>query len=139
VSLDQITPATASLDASPADFLMVAFPRHGRMVDPGAGVWINDTWVPDDVIEALSALSIDPDTAEAEQVDEMLVVAEIVEHHHVADTSGVHPEDLPACLPSREQMLDDVMAYPVAEVVAAIDATRSAEPGVLLNAMAVPS
>jgi hypothetical protein len=133
MSLDQITPATATLDATPSDVLAAAFPKHGLMVDPDAGVWIKGSWFPSEAWPT-SAPCTAPDCPEharpAEPVD-------VVAHLHVDEVPTVHPEDLPACLPTRRQMLDDVFRYPLRDVVAAIGVTGSAEPGVLLNAMVV--
>lgn len=135
MSLDQITPATASVDASPSDALAAALPRHGLMVDPDEGVWIRSSWFSSKG-RPTPAPCTEPDCPEHAQptkaVDESVDVVE----HLLEDSPAVHPEDLPACLPTRRQMLDDVFRFPLRDVVAAIGATRSAEPGVLLNAMA---
>jgi len=140
MNLNLITPATAALDASPADVLAVAFPAHGRMVDPDAGVWIKQAWYPDAVHAALAS---PPGVIvfEDEHFDLTAALAAsdvfglVGQHLDMGDVPDVHPEDLPPCLPTRREQLDDVMHRPAAEITAAIWATGSAEPGVLLGAM----
>jgi len=134
MSLDQITPATQAVDASPSDVLAVAFPKHGRMVDPAAGVWIYTEWYSDATVEYWNTLTLDLDD-QLTAVETTLAV-DVIEHLHVNEDAPVHPEDLPACLPTRQQMLDDVMHHPAEEIAAALAATRSTEPGKLLAAMA---
>ena len=134
VDLAEITPATQTLDASPSDVLSAAFPRHGLMIDPDEGTWFDNTWF---------SAGGGPDRTPCDAPDcpehagrEALVV-DVVAHLHVNELPAVHPEDLPACLPTRRQMLDDVFKHPLKDVSAAIWATGSAEPGVLLGAMGV--
>jgi hypothetical protein len=131
MSLDQITPATATLDATPSDVLAAAFPRHGLMVDPDAGVWIKGAWFSSEAQPTpapCTALDCPEHARPTQSVD-------VVAYLHVDGLPAVHPEDLPAYFPTRRQMLADVFRYPLHDVVAAIVATRSAEPGVLLSAM----
>ena len=137
--LDQITPATQSVDASPSDVLAAAFPKHGRMADPDTGTWmIEDYWMPAEGFTASSPCE-EPDCPEhvREAAAVAAVLADAAQHLHMEIIPAAHPEDLPSCLPTREQMLRDVMQRPAAEIVAALAVTGSAEPGVLLNAMAV--
>jgi hypothetical protein len=136
IPLDQITPTPTALAATPADALAVAFPTHGRMIDPDRdGVWINTTWWPAALVPAPA-----PGPAVAVVLDDLappVCLVDLVEQHlEVGDVPDVHPQDLPPCLPSRREQLDDVMHRPAAEIAAAIWATGSAEPGVLLGAMA---
>lgn len=136
MSLDQITPATASLDASPTDVLAAAFPRHGRMADPDTGTWmIEDHWMPAEGLPVSSRCD-EPDCPAHGQEETVVATVVAAEHLHMEEVPATHPVDLPAYLPTHDQMLADVFRFPLRDVVAAIGATRSAEPGVLLNAMA---
>jgi len=132
MDLDLITPATATLEISPADFLFVAFPSHGRMVDPDAGVWINNNaWVSADVVAGHDLVVVPEDDHQAP------VMVDVVEHLHTDELPHARPVDLPDYLPTREQMLTAVFTHPVLEIAGAIWSTASAEPGVLLNKLAV--
>lgn len=133
MDLDLITPTAAAIAVSSADFLSVAFPKHARMVDPDAGVWISSTdWVSADVVADHDYLVVVPDAEHHAPV-----AVDVVEHDRPDELPQDRPVDLPDYLPTREQMLAAVFTHPMLEIAVAIWATGSAEPGMLLNELAV--
>nr|BFF17106.1 hypothetical protein GCM10025730_06270 [Promicromonospora thailandica] len=131
IPLDQITPAPSALAATPADFLSVAFPEHGRTIDPDRdGVWIKHSWFPAALVPATPPAPAPAPSARVDVNLTLLDPLDVVEQHlDMDDVPDVHPQDLPPCLPTRREQLDDVMHHPATEIAAAIWATGSAEPG----------
>jgi len=135
--LGQITPAMQAIDPTPSDFLAAAFPRHGRMADPDTGTWmLEDYWMPAEGLPVSSPCDA-PDCPAHAREKATAAASDAVEHLQMVQEHGNHPEDLPDYLPTRDQMLADVMQRPAKTIAKAIWATASAEPGVLLRAMAV--